>query len=271
MYAHVFKTEEVSCPPPCHPKPEYVHLCHLPVSVGSGKTKTVDFVFDLRRWHNPPSSSSTDTVRLTLQSGCSLRSQARVNSESAVRVDVDYVSEIRVSPSDKDAGRRQLGYNVTSVAFNHAFRVTNLGPSPTDGDFSYSVYLPRSALLNVTLLGAGGGGSGGNPSSCRMMYTGRVRADLLPEPRGQLISCSAVESCAVYECGVAAGFARGDSVAVVVRMSFDSRSASDHPEGAKRFTVRSMVRRTESRGVFHKNLCLLWPPQVNCIVATASC
>ncbi len=103
------------------------------------------------------------------------------------RINFVYKSEMMIVPSEKNE-RRQLGFNQTSVPFTHAYRVTNLGPSPTREEFAYNVFLPRSNLLAVDLAAAaaaaaaagGGKGSGG----CKMMSTGRFRTDLKPPARG---------------------------------------------------------------------------------------
>ncbi len=62
---------------------EYVHLCQMS-SIGSGKSKTLEVTFDLRRFE-PPSSVESDTVRFSVESGCSVLSQGRVNLEAEMR------------------------------------------------------------------------------------------------------------------------------------------------------------------------------------------
>ncbi len=53
-------------------------------SIGSGKSKTLEVTFDLRRFE-PPSSVESDTVRFSVESGCSVLSQGRVNLEAEMR------------------------------------------------------------------------------------------------------------------------------------------------------------------------------------------
>ncbi len=212
---------------------QYTQLCHLP-SLGSGKTKNLEIVFDLRNWDVPSTPEggigNADTVRMSVDSGCSIRSQARVNLATVVSVRLDYVSDITVAAVDDPGRRQQLGFNRTSVPFRHTYRVTNGGPSPTSEEFAFNVYLPQTPLLNVSLNLGGGRGAG----ACQVMKTGRFHTGL-PSPAGDahLISCSTYK-CLLYECRVGARLPKGAGVTVAAVMAFDAKRATDDPDGASR-------------------------------------
>lgn len=137
---------------------------------------------------------------------------------------------------------RPLGFNRTDVPFTHAYRITNMGPSPTREPFSYSVFLPRGDLVTAKLADA----AADSDFSCSILSTGRFRTDL-PAPSGgaALVSC-ATSPCVVYECVLPAGFAPGESVTAVAEMYFRAAAASDADDGANRYSVRSLARASDS-------------------------
>jgi hypothetical protein len=174
-----------------------------------------------------------------LSNNCSTQDSSATVS-SRLRVVFEYVYRILVSELTSTVDQVEYGHNVTSVPIQHAFNVTNLGPSPLNRQVSYDVFIPDVdfvSFINVSAV-----------SRCRVSTSGRQRVDVGGGVSAgtELVSCGTY-NCKILSCSLPKGAVAGSGEALLVNLAFDPVAASKRHEGVrKNFAVVTLARASES-------------------------